>query len=103
MNTYTVYLYRSGRVFVMVGEHPNVPHDIEQPILCEVVEANTEIAALGKLLLRYLDAASQPYQSIPICIESCCRMCKCGEVYSKHTPANTRIYHAFDPTDQEPS
>lgn len=93
MKPYTVMLFRSGRVWVT--QTPDTPsHDTDPPLLVEQVTANTEIAALGKLLLKYVDAAKQPYQDIPICIEECCHVCVCGEVKSRHT-ASMDMPHAF--------
>src|SRR6478735_8736150 len=73
MPEYTVYLYRSGRVWVH-RDAPHKPTDPDPPLLMTTVDAPTQVAALGKLLLQYVDAAKQPYQHIPICIEWCCTL-----------------------------
>lgn len=74
MTEYTILLFRSGRVWVTEpGEDaPTNSLTGDQPILTAQVVANSQISALGKLLLEYVDAARQPYQHIPICIEPCC-------------------------------
>lgn len=65
MPEYTVFLFRSGRVYVREGRH-TCPADIQPPVLTETVEAQTEYAAMGKLLLALYDAANQPMQQVPV-------------------------------------
>jgi hypothetical protein len=107
---FTVHLFRSGRVSVQQGEH-TASEDVDLPLVTHVVELSdymgssplAHMAVLGKLLLEYVDKANQPQQLVPLCLESCCRLCKCGDVQSKHTPANLNVGHAFDPWDEEPT
>lgn len=62
MTTYTVHLFRSGRVWV--SQQPTVSQDVDPPLLTTQVDASTPIAALGKLLLTYVDRANQPHQHV---------------------------------------
>ena len=57
MPEYTVYLYSSGRVWVH-RDAPHKPTDPDPPLLMTTVDAPTQVAALGKLLLQYVDAAT---------------------------------------------
>jgi len=75
MTEYTVLLFRSGRVWVAstTKEAEGFQKLVgDSPILMTTVTANSDIAALGKLLLEYVDKAQQPYQHIPICTNPCC-------------------------------
>lgn len=63
MPKYTVFLFRSGRVYVREGVHA-APNAIQPPILTTTVEATNEYGAMGKLLLELYDAANQPFQHI---------------------------------------
>ena len=102
MPEYTVYLYRSGRVWVH-RDAPHKPTDPDPPLLMTTVDAPTQVAALGKLLLQYVDAAAQPYQHIPICIEWFCTLpCDvCAKPLSEHTPTPTPMStdHRFAHTE----
>lgn len=65
MNTYNVYLFRSGRVWVSESKLDAFTGDL--PLVTESIEANSEIAALGKLLLVYVDRANQPTNHVCVC------------------------------------
>lgn len=98
MPKYTVHLFRSGRVFLLEGEHAKLTHDIDQPLVTEFIEANSEVAALGKVLLKYVDKANQPRQIVPVdlpCGEPCCT-CVCGQSIQEHTPTMSPG-HSFVP------
>lgn len=93
MPMYVIYLFRSGRVWIE-GSYEGAPDPgvmlPDSPLLTATIEANSEIAALGKLLLTYVDRAAQPYQHIPICVEWCCdsdMACTvCDRTMSQHSP-----------------
>jgi hypothetical protein len=93
MTEYTVLLFRSGRVWI--GDKNMGISDTETPLLIATVEANSEISAMGKLLLEYVDKAQQPYQHIPICVEPCCT-CQCGLSVDQHTQTMSPP-HIFTP------
>lgn len=59
MKWWTVYLFRSSRVWVMEGKQDTWPAHIDRPLLAREVEAKTDIAAIGKVLLEYVDRANQ--------------------------------------------
>lgn len=85
-SSWTVYLYRSGRVFILEGVHSALTNDKEQPLLTEIVvtESTSPTAILGKVLLAYVDKANQPYQHICMPCDGKCRICKCGLDYDEH-------------------
>lgn len=87
MRVYTITLFRSGRVWITPRENASLRRGSDI-LLVEDIEAQTETAALGKLLLKYVDAANQPHQHIcPPCAESCCDLtCECGQPLSQHMP-----------------
>jgi len=100
MYEYTVYLFRSGRVWISGGFEDNGPLPTtagDPPLLTAQVTANSEIAALGKLLLQYVDRARQPYQHIPICVEWCCTYpCgECGRPLSVHSLTEVATHHSL--------
>lgn len=99
MTEYTVLLFRSGRVWVAPTYDEATAIDAEciqgdPPLLMASVIANSAISALGKLLLEYVDKASQPYQHIPICIAPCCvELCStCGKPLGEHGPTHDNPY-----------
>lgn len=99
MRNYTVHLFRSGRVWVQPMLDGTVSHDVDPPLLTENVQANSEIAALGKLLLKYVDAANQTDQHVRVyeCLEPCCNeYCVCGAPSDQHTPSMSQP-HTFTP------
>ncbi len=101
MYQYTIYLFRSGRVWVSGGFEDNGPPPLQHigapPLVTVQVEANSEVAALGKVLLQYVDRANQPYQHIPICVEWCCAQpCgQCGQSLSEHTRATIAAHKSL--------
>lgn len=96
LTQYTVHLFRSGRVWV--SQQPTVSHDVQPPLLTATVEASTPIAALGKLLLEYVDKANQPSQHVcPPCQEDCCNtVCVCGLAEVQHNAYMSQP-HPFTP------
>lgn len=65
MEPYTVFLFRSGAVFVILGTVDWISlEDREMPVLTETVVAASETAALGLLLLKLYDQTQQPHQSV---------------------------------------
>lgn len=92
---WTVHLFRSGRVWVSLGDAHKVSQDVDQPLLTEQIDAPTEIAALGRLLIKYVDRANQPMQHI--CPPCECRMCKCGLDYDLHNVES--VGHTFIPVN----
>jgi hypothetical protein len=93
---YTVHLFRSGRVWV--SQQPTVSQDVHPPLLTATVDAGTPIAALGKLLLVYVDKANQPVQHICTCDAWCCTYpCDhCHKPLSEHTESDGHKYEPHD-------
>lgn len=68
MEPYTVFLFRSGAVFVIYGTVDWISLEgRDLPILTETVVAASETAALGLVLLKLYDQTQQPFQHICVC------------------------------------
>ena len=85
---YTVYLFRSGRIWVQEGTHIAHTYDTDPPLIVENVVASTEYAAIGHVLLKYVDRANQPNQHVCACDEWCCtEICQyCHQTLTTHSP-----------------
>jgi hypothetical protein len=112
MKTYTVHLFRSGRVWIEQGEHL-ISKDVDPPLISELVDIGENAAAsplwatavLGKLLLKYVDKANQPHQHVcapcelphvPLHAQDTYSQCKvCGGPPSEHTT----MTHVYIPTE----
>jgi hypothetical protein len=93
---YTVYLFRSGRVWVQEGTHVALTQDTDPPLIVENVVAQTEYGAIGLVLLKYVDAANQPHQHVcPPCEAWCCMpgFCPCGKPISEHNSHPLQACH----------
>lgn len=81
----TVFLWRSGKVWVTQSTSLYIRG--EQPLITETVQADTDVEALGKVLLKYVDKANQPSTLLPpACSQPCCQVpCVCGLLLNQHT------------------
>jgi hypothetical protein len=95
---YTVYLFRSGRIWVQEGTHTPTTQDTDPPLLVEHAIAQTEYAAIGLVLLKYVDVTNQHTQHVCIpCEQQCCtEPCCCAAPRSMHNSGWPSADHTFE-------